>query len=176
MSIDGSITCSFLCSLHGHKTNFLHKFTMPKTLHFVKHGISILLTDLYNYTSVNYIQISVFFWKISLGTSCYILTLVACLQSNSTHQFEGDACRAGLASPGQRIGIQRSATLRKLCPRFFNSRHFASKCHIHHNSSYSASIAMATYCFNLAAILAVSVMHSSSRVITRDQQAKIADT
>ena len=35
---------------------------------------------------------------------------------------------------------------------------------------------MATYCFNLAAILAVSVMHSSSRVITRDQQAKIADT
>ncbi len=32
---------------------------------------------------------------------------------------------------------------------------------------------MATYCFNLAAILAVSVMHSSSRVITRDQQAKI---
>ncbi len=45
---------------------------------------------------------------------------------------------------------------------------------IRHNSSYSASIAMATYCFNLAAILAVSVMHSSSRVITRDQQAKIA--
>ena len=45
---------------------------------------------------------------------------------------------------------------------FFNSRHFASKCHIRHNSSYSASIAMATYCFNLAAILAVSVMHSSS--------------
>ncbi len=40
----------------------------------------------------------------------------------------------------------------------------------------SASIAMATYCFNLAAILAVSVMHSSSRVITHDQQAKIADT
>ena len=76
----------------------------------------------------------------------------------------------------QRIGIQRSATLRKLRPRFFNSRHFASKCHIRHNSSYSASIAMATYCFNLAAILAVSVMHSSSRVITRDQQAKIADT
>ena len=35
---------------------------------------------------------------------------------------------------------------------------------------------MATYCFNLAAILAVNVMHSSSRVITRDQQAKIADT
>ena len=30
--------------------------------------------------------------------------------------------------------------------------------------------------FFLAAILAVSVMHSSSRVITRDQQAKIADT
>ena len=27
-----------------------------------------------------------------------------------------------------------------------------------------------------AAIFAVSVMHSSSRVITRDQQAKIADT
>ena len=27
---------------------------------------------------------------------------------------------------------------------------------------------MATYCFNLAAILAVSVMHSSSRVISRD--------
>ena len=76
----------------------------------------------------------------------------------------------------QRIGIQRSATLRKLRPRFFNSRHFASKCHIRHNSSYSASIAMATYCFSLAAILAVSVMHSSSRVITRDQQAKIADT
>ncbi len=54
--------------------------------------------------------------------------------------------------------------------------HFASKCHIRHNSSYSASIAMATHCFNLAAILAVSVMHSSSREITRDQQAKIADT
>ena len=35
---------------------------------------------------------------------------------------------------------------------------------------------MATYCFNHAAILAVSVMHSSSRVISRDQQAKIADT
>ena len=35
---------------------------------------------------------------------------------------------------------------------------------------------MATYCFNLAASLAVSFMHSSSRVITRDQQAKIADT
>ena len=35
---------------------------------------------------------------------------------------------------------------------------------------------MATYCFNAAAILAVSVMHSSSDVITRDQQAKIADT
>ena len=35
---------------------------------------------------------------------------------------------------------------------------------------------MATYCFNLAAILAVNVMHSSSRVTTRDQQAKIADT
>ena len=35
---------------------------------------------------------------------------------------------------------------------------------------------MATYCFNLAVILARSVMHSSSRVITRDQQAKIADT
>ncbi len=34
---------------------------------------------------------------------------------------------------------------------------------------------MATYCFNLAAILAVNVTHSS-RVITRDQQAKIADT
>ncbi len=34
---------------------------------------------------------------------------------------------------------------------------------------------MATYCFNLAAILAVSVMHSSSGVITRDQQAKIAE-
>ena len=33
---------------------------------------------------------------------------------------------------------------------------------------------MATYCFILAAILAVSVMHSSSRVISRDQQAKIA--
>ena len=57
-----------------------------------------------------------------------------------------------------------------------NSRHFASKCHIRHNSSYSANIAMATYCFNLAAILAVSVMYSSSRVISRDQQAKIADT
>ncbi len=67
----------------------------------------------------------------------------------------------------QRIGIQRSATLRKLRPRFFHSRHFASKCHIRHNSSYSASIAMATYCFNLAAILAVSVMHSSSRVISK---------
>ena len=37
-------------------------------------------------------------------------------------------------------------------------------------------VAMATYCFNLAAILAVSVTHSSSRVITRDQQAKIVDT
>ena len=45
---------------------------------------------------------------------------------------------------------------------------------------------MATCCFNHAAILAVSVMHSSSRVISRDlawsrvisrdQQAKIADT
>ena len=35
---------------------------------------------------------------------------------------------------------------------------------------------MATYCFNLAAILAVSAMHSSSRVITRHQQAKIVDT
>ena len=34
---------------------------------------------------------------------------------------------------------------------------------------------MATYCFNLAAILTVNVMHSSSRVITRDQQAKIAE-
>ena len=34
---------------------------------------------------------------------------------------------------------------------------------------------MATYCLNLASILAVSVMHSSSRVITRDQVAKIAD-
>ncbi len=67
----------------------------------------------------------------------------------------------------QRIGIQRSATLRKLRPRFFNSRHFAGKCHIRHNSLYSASIAMATYCFNLAAILAVSVMHSSSRVISK---------
>ena len=35
---------------------------------------------------------------------------------------------------------------------------------------------MATYCFDFAAILAVSVMHSSSDVITRDQQAKIAGT
>ena len=59
------------------------------------------------------------------------------------------------------------------CPRFFASNY---KCHIRHNSSYSMSIAMATYCFNLAAILVVSVMQSSSCVITRDQQAKIADT
>ncbi len=35
---------------------------------------------------------------------------------------------------------------------------------------------MATYCLNLSAILAVSVMQSSSCVITRDEQAKIADT
>ena len=73
----------------------------------------------------------------------------------------------------QRIGIQRRVTLRKLRPRFFNSRHFASKCHIRHNSSYGASIAMATYCFNPR-------RHFGGKchalVISRDQQAKIADT
>ena len=55
----------------------------------------------------------------------------------------------------------------KITSEIFYSRHFASKCHIRHNSSYSASIAMVTYCFNLPAILAVSVMHSSSRVISK---------
>ncbi len=35
---------------------------------------------------------------------------------------------------------------------------------------------MATYCFSFAAILAVTVMYSSSCVITHDQQVKIADT
>ena len=64
----------------------------------------------------------------------------------------------------------------KIMSEIFYSRHFASKCHIRHNSSYNASIVMATYCFNLAAILAGSVMYLSSRLITRDQQAKIADT
>ena len=63
-----------------------------------------------------------------------------------------------------------------LCENYVRDFFIATILPVSVNSSYSTSIATATYCFNLAAILAVSVMHSSSCVITRDQQAKIADT
>jgi hypothetical protein len=49
-------------------------------------------------------------------------------------------------------------------------RHFASKCQIRHIARASR---WQPIVFSLAAILAVSVMHSSSCVITRDQHGKL---